>query len=112
MAHLRCFNFDHTTFGMEIDKVSKGFRFLKKNTKTETVFSHAGLEKKVLVAPAEALGSVMGEAHWLVTETKTFEAFTIEGFMEEAMVYIRYTDEPIDFRRRRLQILGKGGETA
>lgn len=104
MAHLSAVEFDGTTFGMEVEKSSAAFKYFKKHVQIEKAITWFGADMRIHAVPYLALGAIMGTAHWLVTENKDFQKFTIEGFLDGAEIYVRYSDEPIDFSRRQEQI--------
>ena len=43
----------------------------------------------------------MKEAHWLVSERKAFDYITIDGFMDDAIIYVKYRDGILDLRNRK-----------
>lgn len=91
--HLHAIQFDGTTFGMEVDTDTVVWRRFKNQIRIETVRTKHGVEQRVPVVPAVWLGAIMCEAHWLVTEQRSFEKFYIEGFMDERFIFVLY-DEP------------------
>ena len=98
--HLRGFNFDDTTFGMEIEINTQAYGNFKKSVRREKYIDRFGREKAGFVVPYLNLGAIMGEAHWLVTEKKSFRKIQIEEFLDEAEIYVKYADEPVDLRRK------------
>lgn len=107
MAGLHGVEFDGITFGMEIEKSGKAYSYFKKNVKSEKAIDFMGKEIVILAVPYLALAAIMKEAHWLITELKEFQKFTIDGFKDGEEIYVRYSDEPIDFSKRQEQIWGK-----
>lgn len=94
--------FDGTTFGMNVDASSTTYRKFKNQIKAEkaiSAFSDSMIG--VLAVPAVWLGAIMGEAHWMVTESRLIDHFTIEGLMSESKIYVKYDDAVIDFKTRR-----------
>lgn len=102
--HLHAVEFDGTTFGMSIDTSTIAWKKFKKSVKYEPVISCFGDEFEWFTVPYLMLAAIMQEAHWLVSEVKDFDKFTIDGFNDGYEIYVKYTDEPIDFRNRRNQI--------
>ena len=102
--HLHAVEFDGMTFGMSVNASSEAYKKFKKSVKVEKCISIFGDEFESLVVSYLALGAIMEEAHWLVTERKSFNKITIDGFKSGEEIYVRYTDEPIDFRIRKSQI--------
>lgn len=100
LKHLHAVEFDGMTFGMEIETDTVAYKNFKKSIKREKCISYFGDEIECRVVHYLMLGAVMREAHWLVTETKSFQKIRIDGFLDED-IYVRYTDEPIDFRNRQ-----------
>lgn len=98
---LHAVELDGTTFGMEVDTSTKAWRNFKNAVKREKCISVTGAEVHRLTVPYLKLGSIMQGAGWLVTERHSFDRFYIEGFLDDATIYVKYTDEPIDFRNRR-----------
>lgn len=96
---LHAVQFDGLTFGMPIDASTEAYKFFKKFLKYEVCTSIFGDEISVRVIPFEMLGAIMGEAHWLVTEGRYFDYIEIDGLQDK--IYVRYSDEPIDFRHRQ-----------
>ena len=101
--HLRGFNFDNTTFGMEIEINTQTYRNFKKSVKREKYTNRFGREETVFVVPYLNLGAIMGQAHWLVTENKEFRKIQIEEFLDGAEIYVKYTDEPVDLSRKEIK---------
>lgn len=97
--HLHAVQFDGLTFGMTIDASTEAYKVFKKSLKYETCIGIFGDELLVRVVPFRMLGAIMGEAHWLVTEGRYFDYIEIDGLRDE--IYVRYSDEPIDFRHRQ-----------
>ena len=95
---LHAVQFDGITFGMSIDTSTEAYKSFKKALKYETCIGIFGDEIPVRVIPFKMLGAIMGEAHWLVTEGHYFNYIKIDGLQDE--IYVRYSDEPIDFRHR------------
>lgn len=97
--HLHAVQFDGLTFGMTIDTSTEAYKVFKKSLKYETCIGIFGDELLVRVVPFRMLGAIMGKAHWLVTEGRYFDYIEIDGLRDE--IYVRYSDEPIDFRHRQ-----------
>ena len=100
MKELHAEYFDGITFGMDIEPKSKAYAFFKKNIKREKCIDFMGNQYDGWVVPAVALGSIMKEAHWLVTELKGFNWVSIDGLHNDEHIYVKYDNEPIDFRTR------------
>lgn len=98
--HLHAVNFDGTTFGMEIETNTAAYRNFKSKIKYEKVISTFGTQIKAYAVPYLFLAAVMREAHWLVSELKSFDKFCIDGFKDDVYIYAKYTDS-IDFRYRK-----------
>lgn len=98
---LRAIEFDGTTFGMSIEASSDTYKKFKAQVKEEEIISIFGDHFKGLTVPAVWLGAIMGEAHWLVTEIRSFNSFSIEGFKGGEYIYVKYDDDIIDMRNRR-----------
>ena len=88
---LHAVQFDGLTFGMEIDTGTEAYINFKKSLKYEKCISIVGTEIPVRVIPNTALGAIMREAKWLVTERHCFNYVKIDGFKDE--IYVRYTVE-------------------
>ncbi len=101
MRELHAVQFNKGTFGMAIDAQSAAFRNFKKKLKLETAVGQFGSERRIFTIPHLALAAIMENAHWLVSERKLFDKITIEGLAEGAEIYVKYSDEPIDFRTRK-----------
>lgn len=99
--HLHADEFDGTTFGMEIDCNTVAYRNFKKSVKVEKCINCFGKEFQVLTVSYLMLGAIMREAHWLVTEIMDFDKIKIDGFKNSEDIYVKYSDEPIDFRNRQ-----------
>ena len=97
--HLHAVNFDGTTFGMEIETNNIAYRNFKSKVKYEKVISTFGTEVNEYTVPYLFLAAIMGEAHWLISELKSFNKFCIDGFKDDAYIYVKYTDV-LDFRKR------------
>lgn len=101
MRELHAVQFDGITFGMEIDAQSAAFRNFKKNLKREIAIGPFGTERRIHTIPHLALAALMGTAHWLVSEKKLFDKIRIEEVNDGTEIYVKYTDDPIDFRTRK-----------
>lgn len=101
MRELHAVQFNKMTFGMTIDAQSAAFRNFKKKLKFETAISQFGTKRRIYTIPHLALAAIMENAHWLVSERKLLDKITIEGLNEGAEIYVKYSDNPIDFRTRR-----------
>ena len=99
--YLHAVEFNGTTFGMEIEVNTVAYKNFKKSVKYEKCISHFGNEIKALTVPYLMLGAIMCEAHWLVTEIMDFDKIKIDGFQNSDDIYVKYSDEPIDFRNRQ-----------
>lgn len=97
---LHAVSFDGTTFGMEIEANTQVYRNFKKSVKREKAIGRFGYEISVMTVPYLFLAAIMREAHWMVSERKLFNTIRIDGFMESD-IYVKYSDEIIDFRNRR-----------
>ena len=93
--------FDGTTFGMDIDTETMAYKNFKKSVIEETAYSIFGDALQVLTAPHSAVAAIMQGAHWLVSEGRYINKFSIDGFKKGDEIYIKYSDEPIDFRSRK-----------
>lgn len=99
--HLHAVEFDGGTFGMEIETDTVAYRKFKSQVKFEKVVSVYGAERKEYTVPYLFLAAIMREAHWLVSELKSFNKFCIDGFKDNSFIYVKYTDsEVLDFRNR------------
>lgn len=90
--HLHAVQFDGTTFGIEIDTNTRAWRKFKDSIHTEIRLPNNGAKRLVQVVPAVWLGAIMGEAHWLVTENRSFEKIMIEGFMFDQFIFVKYPE--------------------
>ena len=97
--------FDGITFGMEIETGTKAYEYFKKSVKDEMAYSIFGDPIKVLAVPHMAVAAIMEGAHWLVSTEKYLNKFYIDGFKKSEEIYIKYSDDPIDFRTRKKQLL-------
>lgn len=95
---LHAVQFDGTTFGMNIETNTEAYKRFRKNLKYEMAMGVLGFEVEVRTIPYLVLGSIMQEAHWLVTERKLFNKIRIDGFADED-IYVKYTDY-LDFNKR------------
>lgn len=102
--HLHAVEFDGTTFGMAIDTSTIAWKEFKASIKIEPCIGKFGTEVRALTVPYLKLSAIMQEAHWLVSENKEFDKFSIEGFKDAEEIYVKYTNEQIDFRSRISQI--------
>lgn len=93
--------FDGTTFGMAVETKTKAYENFKKAVKKETALSIFGDPLQILTVPHVAVAAIMQEARWLVTEGRYFNKFYIEGFKGNEEIYIKYSDDPVDFRVRK-----------
>ena len=99
--NLHAVEFDGTTFGMELDTDTPAWRKLKAAVKVEKYISKLGFEGRRLTVPHIALAACMREAHWLVSERKAFDYITIDGFMDDATIYVKYRDGILDLCNRK-----------
>lgn len=99
--HLHAIEFDGTTFGMEIETNTTAYKNFKKSVKYEKCTGIFGDEIQDFTVPYLMLGAIMREAHWLVTENMDFDRIQIDGFKGGAKIYVKYSDEMIDFRNRQ-----------
>lgn len=97
---LHAVEFDGTAFGMSVDTSTEAYKRLKKSVITEEAVTGFRNRVRIKTVPYLNLAAIMQEAHWLVSERKCFNKISIDGTDIEN-VYIRYTDEMIDFRNRR-----------
>lgn len=95
---LHAVEFDGTTFGMSINTDTTAYKNFKKQIKSERAVDAFGKEFVARTVPYLALASIMGKAHWLVSELKSFNKIRIDGYMDED-IYIKYTNE-LDLRDR------------
>lgn len=104
---LKAVQFDGTTFGMQIE-TSGAYRKFRNHIKPEKATSVTGSIVTILTVPAEWLGAIMGEAHWLVTEGKYFDTIRIDNGEK---VYVKYDEKSIDFNtRQRKNYITNGGK--
>lgn len=96
--------FDGMTFGMEIDTSTTAWKKFKTSIKIESCIGKFGTEVRVLTVPYLNLSAIMQGAYWLVSENKEFNKIKIDGFNDDCDIYVKYSDEPIDFRKRKEQI--------
>lgn len=104
LKHLHAVEFDNITFGMDIETDTIAYQNFKKSIKTENVISYCGDEFEAQVVPYLKLGAIMGACHWLVTEIKSFKKVCIEGLNHNDYIYVKYSDQPIDFSPKRSSI--------
>ena len=97
---LHAVQFDGITFGMSIETNTVMYKNFKKNIKREKAIDIYDREVEVLCVPYLLLAAIMEEAHWLVSERKLFNKFTIDGLFFEEEIYVKYT-EILDFRKRK-----------
>lgn len=97
---LHAVEFDETTFGMPIDATTEAYKKFKQSIKKESAISYFGNEMLIKTVPYLNLASIMQEAHWLVSEKRCFNKIRIDGLGDEE-IYVKYSDEIIDFRDRR-----------
>lgn len=97
LKHLSALETDGTTFGMDVEASSTAYKNFKKAIKTETCISVSGYEFKARVVPYLSLAAIMKEAHWLVSELKSF----VKVWIDDEEIYVKYGNEPIDFRRNK-----------
>lgn len=96
---LHAIEFDGTTFGMYIETDSIPYIKFKSCIKNETVIDAFGGDIKAFTVPYLFLAAIMREAHWLVSDLKSFNKFTIDGLKGGEFIYVKYTDV-LDFRER------------
>ena len=89
MKHFRGYNWDGTTFGMEIETNTAAYRAMKKNTPRQQITGHYGIQVNVPVCPFQYVAGIMREAGWLVAEKQSFRKFTIDDGEE---IFIGYPD--------------------
>ena len=99
--HLHAVEFDGTTFGMEIETDTPAWRKFKAAVKAEVYISKLGHEGRCLTVPHMTLAACMKEAHWLVSENKDFNYISIDGFLDDARIYVKYKHGILDFRDRK-----------
>ena len=97
--HLSAVCFDGDTFGMDIETDSIAYKKFKSIIKYETVIDAWGGDVKDFTVPYLYLAAIMREAHWLVSELKSFNKFTIDGLKSGEFIYVKYTNI-LDFRDR------------
>lgn len=98
--HLHAVMFDGTTFGMGIEANTQAYRNFKKSIKREKATGACDSKIDIMTVPHLSLAAIMREAHWMVSESKLFDKITIDG-LSERYIYVKYSDEPIDFDKRR-----------
>lgn len=98
---LHAIEFDGTTFGMPVETKTSAYEKFKKSVKKETAISWFGDSFQLLTVSHTALAAIMGGAQWLVSEGKFFDKFYIDGFKGNEEIFVKYSDDPIDFRTRR-----------
>lgn len=98
--HLHAVMFDGTTFGMEIEANTQTYRNFKKSIKREKAIGVFDTPINVMTVSYLSLAAIMREAHWMVSESKLFDKIEIDG-LSEKYIYVKYSDEPIDFEKRR-----------
>lgn len=96
---LHAVQFDGITFGMNVETNTIVYRNFKKQIKREKAIDIYDREVEVLCVPYLFLAAIMQEAHWIVSEKKLFNKFTIDGLGNEE-IYVKYTDT-LDFRKRK-----------
>lgn len=97
---LHAVEFDGITFGMSVDTSTEAYKRFKKSVTTEEAITRFGNRVRIKTVPYLSLAAIMQETHWLVSERKCFNKISIDGTNIEN-VYIKYTDEMIDFKNRR-----------
>lgn len=98
VKELHAVEFDGITFGMPVDASTEAYKKFKKSIKKESAISYYGDEMLIRTVPYLNLAAIMQEAHWLVSERKCFNKICIDGLGDE--IYVKYSDENIDFRSR------------
>lgn len=103
MKSLHAVQFDGITFGMPIKCNTKIYRDFKKAVAKESFIDVFGNtpKRQIYVVPYLFLAVIMDEVHWLVSEDKCFNKITIEDFLHGEEIYVKYSDESVDFRTRR-----------
>ena len=109
--HLHAVEFDGNTFGMEIETDTAAYRKFKTQVKYEKAISKAGIEMRAYTVPYLFLAAIMREAHWLVSERKSFNKVCIEDFKEGAIIYVKYTNTDTLDLRNRFGVFGGKGES-
>ncbi len=99
--HLHAVQIDGTTFGMELKTDTRAWRKFKAAVKIEPYISILGDESRCIAVPYMALAACMEKAHWLVSEYKSFNYIIIDGFFNNAKIYVKYEDGIRDFRDRK-----------
>ena len=97
--HLIAVCFDGDTFGMDVEADSIAYKKFKSLIKYEEVIDAWGGKIKDFTVPYLFLAAIMREAHWLVSELKSFNKFAIDGLKGGEFIYVKYTDI-LDFRYR------------
>lgn len=100
--HLHAIEFDGTTFGMEIETNTIAYKNFKKSVKYEECISIFGDKIQEFTIPYLMLGAIMEQAHWLVTENMSFDCIQIDGFRNGEKIYVKYSNEMINFRNRQV----------
>lgn len=98
---LHAVEFDGTTFGMTVEASSMSYKLFKKQIVEEDAIDVCGNAFRVLAVSAVWLGTIMGIAHWKVTEAKHIDYFVIDGLRNDRKIYVKYDDDVIDYRVRR-----------
>lgn len=100
---LNAVEFDGTTFGMEIETNTVQYKRFKESIQSENCINIFGeqMKSQVLTVPYMILASIMDEAHWLVSEEKCFNKIHIDRLRNGEEIYVKYSDEPMDFRNRK-----------
>lgn len=65
---------------MDIDTETMAYKNFKKSVIEETAYSIFGDALQVLTAPHSAVAAIMQGAHWLVSEGRYIDKFSIDGF--------------------------------
>ena len=101
MKQVHFVEFDGTTFGMTFETNTNSYKSLIKAITEEHVITLEGEISKFTIYTInfKYLLPVMGIANWLVFE-KYMNKFTIEGVKSDEDIFIKYTNDMIDFRTR------------
>lgn len=99
--HLRGFNKDGTTFGMDVDG-TRAAAVMKKSFTRCTGYKFEIYEQKEVCLNAADVASLMGHAAWLVAEDHAFTHVQFDDSVKYKIVY-----PEMDDARKMAQFLGK-----
>jgi hypothetical protein len=89
---------------MEIDVNTVAWRKFKSQVKIEKVISKSRIEEIVRTVPFEWLGAIMRDAHWLVTEKRSFEKFYIDGFLDNRYIFVKYPEKQLNKKENEINM--------